>query len=114
MQFALADFLASRPEHYLNLPRFYEEKRDQFCELLESSRFKFTPSAGTYFQLVEYSEITREPDVDYSRRMTRESGVACIPVSVFYEAPPDQHLLRFCFAKDSETLEKAADILCKI
>lgn len=114
MQFALADFLASCPEHYLNLPGFYEKKRDQFCALLESSRFNFTPSAGTYFQLVDYSEITREPDIDYSRRMTREFGVACIPVSVFYESPPDQYLLRFCFAKDSETLEKAADILCKI
>jgi methionine aminotransferase len=114
MQYALSDFLAARPEHYLELPDFYERKRDQFCQLLESSRFQFRPSAGTYFQLVEYSDITSEPDVDFSKRLTRESGVACIPVSVFYESPPEQNLLRFCFAKDTETLERAAEILCKI
>lgn len=114
MQFALAEFLASHPEHYLNLPKFYEQKRDQFCELLEPSRFKFEPSRGTYFQLAEYSDITNEPDVDFARRLTREAGVACIPVSVFYETPPDQNLVRFCFAKDHGTLEQAAEILCKI
>lgn len=114
MQHALADFLAARPEHYLELPDFYEQKRDQFCELLQSSRFQFQPSAGTYFQLVDYSRITSESDVEYSKRLTREAGVACIPVSVFYESPPEQHLLRFCFAKDAETLERAAEILCKI
>ena len=114
MQYALADFLATRPEHYLELPKFYEQKRDRFCELLEPSRFELKPSAGTYFQLVQYSSITSEPDVEYSKRLTREAGVACIPVSVFYESPPDQHLLRFCFAKDTKTLEQAAEILCKI
>lgn len=114
LQFALADFLASCPEHYLNLPRFYAAKRDRFCELLKPSRFRFTPSAGTYFQLVDYSDISSENDVDYSRALTREAGVACIPISVFYASPPGQHLLRFCFAKNSETLEEAAEILCKI
>lgn len=114
IQHALADFLATRPEHYLELPEFYEQKRDRFCELLEPSRFEFEPSAGTYFQLVDYSSITSEPDVEYSQRLTREAGVACIPVSVFYEAPPAQKLLRFCFAKDPETLQRAAEILCKI
>lgn len=114
MQHALADFLATRPEHYLELPEFYEQKRDRFCELLELSRFEFEPSAGTYFQLVDYSSITSEHDVEYSQRLTREAGVACIPVSVFYEAPPAQKLLRFCFAKDPETLQRAAEILCKI
>jgi methionine aminotransferase len=114
MQYALADYLAANREHYLNLPNFYEKKRDQFCALLKPSRFQFKPSSGTYFQLLEYSSITTEPDVEYSQRLTRESGVACIPVSVFYESPPDQHLLRFCFAKDRKTLEQAADILCKI
>jgi len=114
MQFALADFLISSPEHYLGLAKFYEEKRDRFCELLQPSRFQFVPSAGTYFQLVDYSRISSEQDVDYARRLTVEAGVACIPVSVFYAAPPDQRLLRFCFAKDAGTLEKAAEILCKI
>jgi len=114
MQHALADFLATRPEHYLELPEFYERKRDQFCELIKPSRFRFQPSAGTYFQLVDYSRITSEPDVEYSKRLTREAGVACISVSVFYASPPEQHLLRFCFAKDAETLERAAKILCEI
>jgi len=114
MQFALADFLISSPEHYLDLAKFYEEKRDRFCELMEPSRFDLIPSAGTYFQLADYSRISSEPDVDYSRRLTVEAGVACIPVSVFYAAPPDQQLLRFCFAKDEKTLEKAAEILCRI
>jgi methionine aminotransferase len=114
MQFALADFMASDPGHYEALPKFYEEKRDRFCELLEPSRFAFTPSAGTYFQLVDYSTITAEDDLAYARRLTTEAGVACIPVSVFYASPPQQNVLRFCFAKDSQTLERAAEILCGI
>jgi methionine aminotransferase len=114
MQFGLADFLQTGAAHYLDLPAFYERKRDEFCELLEGSRFEYTPSAGTYFQLVDYSAITNEPDVEYAQRLTREAGVACIPVSVFYETTPDQHLLRFCFAKDTDTLKKATEILCRI
>jgi methionine aminotransferase len=114
LQYGLADFLAAGPEHYLNLPRFYEDKRDQFCALLAPSRFQLAPSAGTYFQLADYSEVSSEPDIDFARRLTVESGVACIPISVFYARPPPQNLVRFCFAKDSDTLEKAAEILCKI
>ena len=114
MQHGLADFLASDAQHYLELPRFYEEKRDTFRRLLERSRFALTPSAGTYFQLVDYGEISTEHDTAFSRRLTREHGVACIPVSVFYEHPPDHQLVRFCFAKDTETLERAGEILCKI
>jgi methionine aminotransferase len=114
MQWALADFLESDPGHYLDLPTFYQVKRDQFCALLQPSRFRFTPSAGTYFQLLDYSAITGEPDVDYARRLTREAGVACIPVSVFSAAPLTIPRLRFCFAKDPATLERAAEILCRI
>jgi methionine aminotransferase len=114
LQYGLADYLATAPDHYLNLPAFYEKKRDQFCRLLETSRFRLTPSAGTYFQLLDYAELSTEPDVDFATYLTREHGVASIPVSVFYENPPDQFLLRFCFAKDSATLEKAAAILCEI
>jgi methionine aminotransferase len=114
MQWALADFLESDPGHYLDLPAFYQVKRDQFCQLLQDSRFRFRPSAGTYFQLLDYSNITPEPDVDYARRLTRESGVACIPVSVFCAEPLSTPLLRFCFAKDLATLERAAEILCRI
>ena len=114
IQFALADYLASSPEHYSQLPDFYEKKRDTFCQLMSASRFSFTPSSGTYFQLMDYSELTNEKDTDYARRLTIEAGVAAIPVSVFYESPPDQHLLRFCFAKGDSTLEQAAEVLCEL
>ncbi|MEO8445695.1 MAG: methionine aminotransferase [Gammaproteobacteria bacterium] len=114
MQWALADFLESDPGHYLDLPAFYQAKRDHFCALLEPSRFRYTPSAGTYFQLLDYGAITSEPDVAYARRLTSEAGVACIPVSVFCAEPPATPLLRFCFAKDPATLERAAEILCRI
>ncbi len=114
MQHALAEYLERAPEHYLELPAFYQEKRDLFCELLATSRFRFTPSRGTYFQLVDYGAISQENDVDFSQRLTREHGVACIPVSVFYEQPPAQTRVRFCFAKDAATLERAAEILCRI
>ncbi len=114
MQRALADFMVSDKEHYLGLPDFYQKKRDYFCTLLKPSRLRCTPSAGTYFQLADYSAISDEPDVSYAQRLTREVGVACIPVSVFYAVPGDARLLRFCFAKDSSTLERAAEILCRL
>lgn len=115
LQYALADFLESTPEHYLDLPGFYEEKRDRFVALLADSRFTLQASAGTYFQLLDYSAISDEPDVDYARRLTREKGVACIPVSVFQAEPPAaQRLLRFCFAKDDATLVAATQRLCVI
>jgi len=114
IQYALADFLADEPQHVLELPDFYQRKRDRFCELLAPSRFTFEPSAGTYFQLVDYAAISTEPDGDFARRLTREIGVAAIPVSVFYQNPPQEQWLRFCFAKDESTLEAAAERLCKI
>jgi methionine aminotransferase len=114
IQFALADFLAEDPQHAVELPDFYQHKRDRFCELLAPSRFTFEPSAGTYFQLVDYASISTEPDVDFARRLTRDIGVAAIPVSVFYRHPPPQQWLRFCFAKDESTLKTAAERLCKI
>jgi len=114
IQYALADFLADEPQHLDELPDFYERKRDRFCKLLTPSRFTFKPSAGTYFQLADYSAISAEHDVDFARRLTREIGVAAIPVSVFYENPPQQQLLRFCFAKDESTLVAATERLCKI
>lgn len=114
MQHALADFLAGGAQHYLELPAFYEAKRDAFCEMLGPSRFRLTPSAGTYFQVADYSDINSERDTEFARRMTIEAGVASIPISVFYDSPPDEHLLRFCFAKDTQTLERATEILCRI
>jgi len=114
LQHALADYLARRPEHYLQLSDFYQEKRDLFLRLMEGSRFTLAPSAGTYFQLADYSAISDEPDVEFSRRLTTDHGVAVIPVSVFYENPPDMRYVRFCFAKESATLAEAAKRLSSL
>ncbi len=117
MQMALADFLNDFPEHYLELPAFYQRKRDLFCQLMAGSRFTFNTARGTYFQLVDYSTITEQRhlnDVEFARWLTREVGVAAIPVSVFYQQPPEQKLVRFCFAKGDDTLRQAAEKLCKI
>jgi methionine aminotransferase len=112
-QYALADFLDDR-EHYLELGAFYQEKRNTFNQLLQGSKFKIRPSEGTYFQLLDYSAITDEKDTDYAIRMTKEVGVASIPVSVFYHEKNMDKFLRFCFAKEDETLEKAAEKLMKL
>ncbi|BCG26746.1 aminotransferase [Pseudomonas tohonis] len=116
LQWALADFMADHPEHLTELPGFYQAKRDLFCDLLGGSRFGFTRAAGTYFQLVDYSAIRPElDDVAMAEWLTREHGVAAIPVSVFYQsAPRDLRLVRFCFAKREETLRQAAEKLCAI
>jgi methionine aminotransferase len=114
IQHAIADYMARTPEHYDTLPSFYEAKRDRFCALVKDSRFRFHPAQGTFFQILDYSGITDEPDLDYAKRLTREIGVASIPVSVFCEEPPPGRKLRFCFAKDDATLEKAAGRLCQL
>ncbi|BBP85213.1 aminotransferase [Pseudomonas sp. Pc102] len=116
LQWALADFMADHPEHLTELPGFYQAKRDLFCDLLGGSRCGFTRAAGTYFQLVDYSAIRPElDDVAMAQWLTREHGVAAIPVSVFYQsAPRDLRLVRFCFAKREETLRQAAEKLCAI
>ncbi|KTC20733.1 aminotransferase [Pseudomonas putida] len=116
LQWALADFMAEHPEHVEELPAFYQAKRDLFCGLLQGSRFEFKPVAGTYFQLVDYSAIRPDlDDVQMSVWLTREHGVATIPVSVFYQQPlPEQRLVRLCFAKREETLRQAAEKLCAI
>jgi methionine aminotransferase len=116
LQWALADYMAAHPEHVEELPGFYQAKRDLFCDLLAPSRFKFNRVAGTYFQLVDYSAIRPDlHDVEMALWMTREHGVATIPVSVFYQTPiPEQRLVRLCFAKREETLRAAAEKLCVI
>jgi methionine aminotransferase len=116
LQWALADFMAAHPEHVDELPAFYQAKRDYFCDRLEASRFTFTRASGTYFQLVDYSQIRPDlNDVDMSLWMTREHGVASIPISVFYQNPPEgQRLIRLCFPKREETLRLAAEKLCAI
>ncbi|WP_437883567.1 pyridoxal phosphate-dependent aminotransferase [Pseudomonas sp. LRF_L74] len=116
LQHALADFMASDPQHVDELPAFYQAKRDLFCDLLASSRFSFTRTPGTYFQVADYSAIRPDlDDVAMSEWLTREHGVATIPVSVFYQQPPkDLRLVRFCFAKREETLREAAQKLAAI
>lgn len=114
MQHGIADFLVSDPGFYESLPSFYQQKRDRFCELLAPSRFKFQPARSTFFQILDYSDITDEIDESLAKRWTREIGVASIPLTVFCETPFTGMRLRFCFAKDDATLEKAAKILCEL
>lgn len=110
IQFALADFIEN-PNHYENLAGFFEEKRNVFIKAIENSRFKSIPSSGTYFQLLEFSSINDLNDVAMSEQMTKENGLASIPVSVFNHDEHDHQLLRFCIAKDDSTLLAAAKIL---
>ena len=113
MQCAYAAFMEKK-HRYTALPDFFQAKRDHFLSLIKGSRFRFMPSKGTYFQMLDYSEITDEPDAEFVRRMTVEHGVAAIPPSVFYHHAVDNRVLRFCFAKKEETLERAAERLCRI
>jgi methionine aminotransferase len=113
IQYAVADYLKNK-ENYLQLPAFYQKKRDLFIGLIAKSRFKIIPSYGTYFQLLDYSTISDEKEMDFAVRVTKEYGVASVPVSPFYHNGQDNNTLRFCFAKTEETLVKAAEILCRI
>jgi len=112
-QYAIADYLDDL-ERILKVKIMYEEKRDYFLHLIKDSRFKPLHSSGTYFQNLDYSGITDENDYDFAVRITKEHGVASIPVSVFYNGKTDNKILRFCFAKNNETLETAAEKLNKI
>ena len=112
-QKGIADYMED-PNSYLSLSEFFQRKRDLFLENIKDSRFKFAASRGTYFQLLDYSDITNDNDFDFAKRLIFEYGVASIPTSVFNENKLDQKVLRFCFAKTDETLIKAAKILCKI
>ncbi len=113
IQYAMAEFLRTTNE-YLELADFYEEKRDFFIEMLEDSPFDAEPATGTYFQLLDYSNITDEGDVDFAIRLAKEFGVAPVPVSVFYHQKVDNKLLRFCFAKKPETLKEVASRISQI
>ncbi len=113
VQHALADFL-ERKEEYLELGNFYQEKRDYFINLLKGSKYKITPSKGTYFQAIDYSAVSDEKDYDFAIRLTKDYGVASIPMSVFYHDSVKSHVLRFCFAKSNETLEKATEKLLTV
>ena len=113
MQYALSDFL-KEPTHYLGLSDFYQKKRDLFASQFAGSAWKVLPSAGSFFQCLDYSAISNEKDVDLADRLTREIKVASIPVSVFYETDPGDKILRFCFAKDDDMLLEAAKRLVNL
>lgn len=113
VQLAVAEFLQNK-ENYTGLPQFYAQKRDFFATLVKPSRFKIVPSYGTYFQLLDYSAISKENERDFAIRLTKEYGIASVPVSPFYHDETESKVLRFCFAKTEETLTKAASILCRI
>lgn len=113
-QQAFAEFLASAPEHYLELPSFYQVKRDRFRALIAPSRLKLLDVPGGYFQLVDYSAIRDEDDVAFCEWMVKHAGVAAIPLTPFYERAPGTRLVRLCFAKSDATMDAAAERLCKL
>jgi methionine aminotransferase len=103
---------------YLNLPAFYQNKRDRLAEGLSKTKFKVLPSPGTFFLLADYSEISDVSEAEFSIWLTKEHGVTVIPVSAFYAAPDatdsNHKIVRFCFAKKEETLDRAIERLLKI
>lgn len=113
MQHALARYMAD-PAPYLELPAFYQRKRDLFAEGLAKTQFKLLPSAGTYFQCVDISEVSALGESDFCQWLTREIGVAAIPLSAFYGDGFDQRVVRFCFAKKDETLRTAIERLARL
>ncbi|PZX47806.1 methionine aminotransferase [Algoriphagus chordae] len=110
LQYALADYL-SEPSRYLALPDFYQKKRDLFCVGLKETPFEFSPAQGSFFQMVSYAHLSQESDYDLAVRLTKEIGVASIPISVFFSDKKDHKILRFCFAKEDSDLNKALDKL---
>ncbi len=116
VQMALATFMQQHPEHIEGLADFYQDKRDLFNSGLRNSRFHFTPSQGTYFQNLNYSAIGPDlDDVEMCKFLAEQHGIAAIPISVFYQRPPENlRLIRFCFAKKDETLEQATAILSAV
>lgn len=112
-QVALASFIKNK-ESYLPLAGFMQQKRDLFATMLQQTKFDALPSHGSYFQCFQYNRISNESDKDFAIRITREYGVACIPVSAFYKESTDNKVVRFCFCKKEETLEEAATRLQKL
>ncbi len=113
IQKALAEYLKT-PNHYLNLSGFYQQKRDLFLELIKDSKFKFIPSKGTYFQMLDFSDISNESDIEFTKKLTKEFKLATIPTSVFNANQEDFKQIRVCFAKTDETLISASKIINKI
>lgn len=115
MQFAAAEFLLQNPSYENSVSEIMQAKRNYFAEGLSQSRFQLLPCEGAYFQIVDYSIISDLADIEFANLLTTEHKVAGIPVSAFYQNPnPNQRLLRFCFAKNNDTLQKSLDILCRL
>ena len=113
VQLALAEFLKDE-ENYQGIDTMYQAKRDLFLKGIQNSRFEAIPASGTYFQLLSYKDISNKTDVEMAEWLTKTHGVASIPISVFSDGEQDNQVLRFCFAKNEETLKKATEILCRI
>jgi methionine aminotransferase len=111
-QACLAEYISQT--NVSELGAFYKDKRDLFSELMRKSQFKLDPCQGTYFQVADYSEISTVPDVEYCKTLAKEHVVAAIPISVFNADGRDDKKIRFCFAKDNDTLIQAANKLCTI
>ena len=115
MQIAAAEFLTSYPNYEQTVSALMQGKRDLFVNALQSSRFRLMPCQGAYFQIADYSDISDMPDQAFAIHLIETIGVATIPVSAFYQNPPqEQRWLRFCFAKNDETLLKSAELLCQL
>jgi methionine aminotransferase len=113
MQVAIAKFLKDQ-EAYLSLSGFMQEKRDYFIKLMQDTKFDLLKSGGSYFICARYDRISDEADKEFAVRLTKEAGVATIPVSSFYHNGKDDKVLRFCFSKKNETLEAAVERLSKL
>ena len=113
IQYAYAEFM-KQEDRYLSLGNFYQEKRDLFLKEIQDSKFKFQKCSGTYFQLLDYSAVSDLPDMQFSEYITKEIGVAAIPLSPFYENRESKQLIRICFAKKNEVLKEAASKLNKL
>ena len=113
IQFALSEYMKS-PEHYLHLGSFYQRKRDLFLNAIKGSSWVPAPCHGSYFQSLGYENISNLPDREMAEKVTRQHKVASIPNSAFYQDKTDNKSLRFCFAKEDQTLERACEILKKL
>lgn len=113
-QHALADMLEQQGDHVDRLSDFYQQKRNLLIRHLHGSRFTILPSQGTYFLLLDYSDVSDLNDIEFCHWLVEQAGVAAIPLSVFYQTPPGDKVIRLCFAKNDETLKEAAHILCQL
>lgn len=113
IQYALAEYINLR-EKYMLLGEFYQERRNYFLNLMKGSRFEIVPAQGTYFQLIGFKHISDDKDIDFVEKLVTTNKIATIPVSVFYHDKTDEKVLRICFAKTNNVLEKAAEILKSI